>query len=126
VCVSGWLGGLKNTIITEGTQRFILVRAIGALRPAADDPYTQEHPKSEGYNRVEERDLVGDHSVLILRSLTAGEAFPLVGEEEDNRSGGGALGPPLWVALLSVQSSTCSVRTRMIYLRSLGNRPPPS
>ena len=23
---------------------------IGALRPAADDPYTQEHPKSGGYN----------------------------------------------------------------------------
>ena len=46
--VSGGSGGLKNTRITEGTQRFILVQAIGALRPAADDHYTQEHPKSRG------------------------------------------------------------------------------
>jgi hypothetical protein len=30
-------------------------RAIGALRPAADDPYTQKHQKSGGYNRVVER-----------------------------------------------------------------------
>ena len=28
---------------------------IDALRPAADDPYTQKHPKSGGYNRVVER-----------------------------------------------------------------------
>jgi hypothetical protein len=46
VRVFGGSGGLKNTIITEETQWFILVRAIGALCPAADDPYTQEHPKS--------------------------------------------------------------------------------
>ena len=32
---------------------------IGALCLAADDPYTQKHPKSGGYNRVVERDLVG-------------------------------------------------------------------
>ena len=28
---------------------------IDALRQAADDPYTQEHPKSGGYNRVYRR-----------------------------------------------------------------------
>ena len=28
---------------------------IGALRPATDDPYTQEHLKSGGYNRVYRR-----------------------------------------------------------------------
>ena len=28
---------------------------IGALRPAADDPYTQKHLKSGSYNRVVER-----------------------------------------------------------------------
>ena len=28
---------------------------IDVLRPAADDPYTQKHPKSGGYNIVEER-----------------------------------------------------------------------
>jgi hypothetical protein len=28
---------------------------IGALRPAADDSYTQKHLKSGGYNRVVER-----------------------------------------------------------------------
>jgi hypothetical protein len=41
----------------------------------------------------------------------AGEIFPLVGEEEDDGSGGGALNTPLGVALLLVQSSSCSVRT---------------
>jgi hypothetical protein len=46
VCVSGGLGGLKNTRIIERMQRFILVQADDALRPTADDPYTQEHPKS--------------------------------------------------------------------------------
>ena len=55
VRVSGGSGGLKNTRITEGTQLFILVQAVGALRPAADDPYTQEHPKLGGYNRVYRR-----------------------------------------------------------------------
>jgi hypothetical protein len=41
------------------------------------------------------RDLVGDRWVLILGSLAAGEAFPLIGEEEDDRSGRGALSAPL-------------------------------
>jgi hypothetical protein len=42
---------------------------IDALRPAADDPNTQEHPKSRGLQQSvqeKERDLVGDHLVLIL------------------------------------------------------------
>jgi hypothetical protein len=64
VRVSGGSGGLKNTRITEGTQRFnYRVWAIGALCPAAD-PYTQEHPKSGRLQqsvREKERDLVGDH-----------------------------------------------------------------
>ena len=36
-------------------------RTIGAIRPAADDPYSQKHPKLGGYNRVyrRKRDLVG-------------------------------------------------------------------
>ena len=55
MCVSDSSGGLKNTKNTERTQRFILVQAIRALRPAADDPCIQEHPKSGGYNRVQER-----------------------------------------------------------------------
>jgi hypothetical protein len=55
VQVSGSSGGLKNTRIIERTQWFILIRAIGALRPAADDPYTQKHIKSGGYNMVVER-----------------------------------------------------------------------
>ena len=60
VRVSGGSGGLKNTRMIEGMQRFILVRAIGALHPAADDPYTQEHPKSRGLQQsVKEEDLVG-------------------------------------------------------------------
>ena len=33
---------------------------IGALRPAADDPYTQEHPKTRGLQQsVKEKSLVG-------------------------------------------------------------------
>ena len=32
---------------------------IGALRLAADDPYTQKHPKMGGLHRVVERYLVG-------------------------------------------------------------------
>jgi hypothetical protein len=42
---------------------------IDALRPAADDPNTQEHPKSRGLQQSvqeKERDLVGDRLVLIL------------------------------------------------------------
>jgi hypothetical protein len=41
-------GGHKNTRVTEGTQWFTLVLAIEALRPVADDLYTQEHLKSRG------------------------------------------------------------------------------
>ena len=52
------------------------------------------------------------------RDLAAGEAFPLVGEKEDDGSGGGAIGTPVGVALLSVQSSSCSVRTGMIFSES--------
>ena len=103
VCVSGGSGGLKNTRIIEETQRFILVWAIGALRLAADDPYTQVHPKSRVLQqsvREKERDL----GCSSLGCLTAGGAFPLTREEEDDGCGGGALGAPLWVALLSVQS----------------------
>ena len=36
--------------------------------------------------------------------LTAGGAFPLIGEEEDDGMRGGALGCPLRVALLPVRS----------------------
>ena len=60
VHVSGGSGGLKNTRITEGTQQFILVWAIGAQRPTTDDPYTQVHPKSRVLQqsvREKERDL---------------------------------------------------------------------
>jgi hypothetical protein len=94
-CVSGGSGGLKNTRITEGTQRFILIRAIGALHLAVDDPYTQEHPTFEGLQQsIRER--FGRGSLgADPRNLAAGEAFPLVGEEENGGSGGGALGAPL-------------------------------
>jgi hypothetical protein len=42
-------------------QWFILVWANMDLCPAADDPYTQEHPKSAGglQQSVKEEDLVG-------------------------------------------------------------------
>ena len=53
VRVSGGSGGLKNTRITEGMQEAkSWFGLIDALRPAASDPYTQEHPKLGGYNRV--------------------------------------------------------------------------
>jgi hypothetical protein len=42
--------------------------------------------------------------VLILRMPLCRWSLPLVGEEEDDGCGGGALGASLWVALLSVLS----------------------
>ena len=52
VRVSDGSSGLKNTRIAERTQRLSWFGPIDALRLAADDPYTQEHPKSGGYSRV--------------------------------------------------------------------------
>jgi hypothetical protein len=46
-------------------------------------------------------------------------SLPLVGEEEDDRCGGGALGALFWVALLSVlRKSRWMVRNGMICLGS--------
>jgi hypothetical protein len=45
-------GEFKNTRITEGMHGLSWFGPICALRLAADDPYTQEHPKYVGYNRV--------------------------------------------------------------------------
>jgi hypothetical protein len=59
--------------------------------------------------------------VLILRLPHCRWSLPLVGEEEDDGCGGGALGAPLWVALLLVQSRSGSVRNGMI---CLGSFPP--
>ena len=42
--------------------------------------------------------------MLILRLPRYWWSLPLVGEEEDDGCGGGALGAPLWVALLLVRS----------------------
>ena len=56
--------------------------------------------------------------MLILRLPRHRWSLPLVGEEEDDGCGGGALGAPLWVALLSVPSRSGSVRNGMIYLGS--------
>ena len=51
--VSGGSGGLKNTRITQRRRNSLSwFGPIQSLRPTADDPYTQEHPKSGGYNRV--------------------------------------------------------------------------
>jgi hypothetical protein len=51
--VYGGSGGLRNTRITQRRRNGLSwFRPIRSLRPAADDPYTQEHPKSGGYNRV--------------------------------------------------------------------------
>ena len=51
--VSDGLGGLRDTRITQrrhnGLSSFGL---IPSLCPSYDDPNTQEHPKSRGYNRV--------------------------------------------------------------------------
>jgi hypothetical protein len=52
VLVSGGSGLLQNTRITERMQWFIWFGPMDALRPAADDPYIQEHPRSGGYNSV--------------------------------------------------------------------------
>jgi hypothetical protein len=54
--------------------------------------------------------------VLILKLLRRRWSLPLVEEEEDNGSGGGALDAPLWIALLSVSSRS----------ESILDRPPPS
>ena len=62
--------------------------------------------------------------MLILGTSPPVRPFPLVGEEEDGGRRGGALGTPLGVALLSLQSSSYLMTTRMICL-SFGNRPPP-
>jgi hypothetical protein len=48
----------SRTQKSQRTQRFILVRTDDALRLAADDPYTQKHPKS-GLQQSVGRDLVG-------------------------------------------------------------------
>ena len=56
--VSGGSVGLKNTKNTERTQLFILVWAIRALHPAADDPCIQEHPNQRVTTRSI-RDLAG-------------------------------------------------------------------
>ena len=45
--VFGGSGGLKNTRITQRKRNSLSwFRPIWSLRPAANDPYTQEHPKS--------------------------------------------------------------------------------
>jgi hypothetical protein len=36
----------------RGRNALSWFRAISALHPATNDPYTQERPKSGGYNRV--------------------------------------------------------------------------
>jgi hypothetical protein len=59
--VSGGSGQLNNTRIMQrrhtGLSWFGPIRS---LRPAADDPYTQEHPKSRRLQQsVKEEDLVG-------------------------------------------------------------------
>jgi hypothetical protein len=59
------------------------------------------------YNRVYRRKREiwkGVSSLLIQRLPLCRWSLSLVGEEEDNRCDGGALGAPLWVALLSVLS----------------------
>jgi hypothetical protein len=70
--------------------------------------------KSTSMIQEKERDLVGDRSVLILGSSHRWWILPLTGEEEDDGCGGVALGASLYVALLSVQSSSGTVRTQMI------------
>ena len=45
--VSGGSGGLRNIRITQRRRNGLSwFGPIRSLRPAADDPYTQEHPKS--------------------------------------------------------------------------------
>jgi hypothetical protein len=47
--VSSGSGGLKNTKITQRRRNDLSwFRPIRSQRAAADDSYTQEHPKSEG------------------------------------------------------------------------------
>jgi hypothetical protein len=71
--------------------------AIDALCPVADNLYTQEHQKSRGLQQSvqgKEKDLVWDRSMLILRLPRHWCSLSLA-EEEDDVSGGGALGAPL-------------------------------
>jgi hypothetical protein len=72
--------------------------------------------QNRGLQQCVERDLVGVSSVLILRLPYYRWSLPLIGEEEDDGCGGGALGAPLWVALLSVPSRSGLVRIGMICL----------
>ena len=47
--VSGGSGGLRKTRITQRRRNSLSwFRPIRSLHLAADDPYTQEHPKSRG------------------------------------------------------------------------------
>ena len=59
--VSGGSGELKNTRITQRRRNGLSwFESIRSLRPAADDPYTQENPKSGGLQQsVKEESLVG-------------------------------------------------------------------
>ena len=67
---------------------------IGALLPAADNPYTQEHSKSGVTTKCREI-WWGVSSVLILRLPHRRWSLLLVGEEEDDGCSGAALGAPL-------------------------------
>ena len=54
-------GGLRNKRITQRRRNGLSwFEPIGSLHPAADDPYTQEHPKSRGLQQIlKGEDLVG-------------------------------------------------------------------
>ena len=58
--VSGGSGGLRNTRIMQrrcnGLSRFGPIRS---LHPAANDPYTQEYPKSRGLQQSVEEEKFG-------------------------------------------------------------------
>ena len=60
--VSGGSDGLRNTRTTQRRRNgFSWFWPIRSLRPAADDYYTQEHPKSGGLQQsVKEESLIGD------------------------------------------------------------------
>jgi hypothetical protein len=85
--VSSGSGGLKNTRNTQ--RRCNSLSWFGAIRSlclVANDPYSQEHPKSRGLQQsVKEESLVGVSSVLILRLPHHRWSLPLVREEGDGR-----------------------------------------
>ena len=85
--VFGGSGGLRNIRITQRRRNGLSwFGPIRSLRPAADDPYTQEHPKSGGLHQSVKEERFGRGLagyVLILKLPRRWWSLPLIDEEGD-------------------------------------------